>query len=138
MNYVMPSKCSVDNSGFYFTNNINLLYWWHRIWILPRRGVLNTTLCDKVCQWLATGRWFSPGTPVPSTNKTDCHNIAEILLKGVLNTITLTLFYNKHKLVVWMAQNAHSYCEHVNSNINIFYRLYWRVWEVQATPVTLL
>jgi hypothetical protein len=24
------------------------------------RGVLYTTLCDKVCQWLATGRWFSP------------------------------------------------------------------------------
>jgi hypothetical protein len=24
------------------------------------RGVLDTTLCDKVCQWLATGRWFSP------------------------------------------------------------------------------
>ena len=23
------------------------------------RCVLNTTLCDKVCQWLATGRWFS-------------------------------------------------------------------------------
>ena len=31
--------------------------------ILHRRGVLNTTLCDKVCQWLATGRWFSSGTP---------------------------------------------------------------------------
>jgi hypothetical protein len=29
--------------------------------ILHRRGVLDTTLCDKVCQWLATGRWFSPG-----------------------------------------------------------------------------
>ena len=27
--------------------------------------------------------------PVSSTNKTDCHNIAEILLKVVLNTITL-------------------------------------------------
>ena len=26
------------------------------------RGVLDTTLCDKVCQWLATGRWFSTGT----------------------------------------------------------------------------
>jgi len=25
-----------------------------------RRGVLNT-LCDKVCQRLTTGRWFSPG-----------------------------------------------------------------------------
>jgi len=23
--------------------------------------------CDKVCQWLATGRWFSPRTPVSST-----------------------------------------------------------------------
>jgi len=40
----------------------------------------------------ATGRWFSPGTPVSSTNKTDCHNIAEILLKVALNTITLTLY----------------------------------------------
>jgi hypothetical protein len=30
-----------------------------------------TTLCDKVCQRLVTGQWFSPGTPVSSTNKTD-------------------------------------------------------------------
>ena len=48
---------------------------------------LDTTLCDKVCQWLAAGLWFSPGTPVSSTNKPDCHNIAEILLKVTLNTI---------------------------------------------------
>ena len=53
-----------------------------------RWGVLHTTLCDKVCQWLATGQWFSPGTPVSFTNKTDCHNIAEILLKVALNSIT--------------------------------------------------
>ena len=26
------------------------------------RGVHNTTLCDKVCQWLAAGQWFSPST----------------------------------------------------------------------------
>jgi hypothetical protein len=37
------------------------------------------TLCDKVCQWLAIGRSFSPVTPVSSTNKTDRHDIAEIL-----------------------------------------------------------
>ena len=55
------------------------------------RGVLDTTLCDKVCQQFATGPWFSPGTPVSSTNKTDRHDITEILLKA-LNTITLTLF----------------------------------------------
>jgi hypothetical protein len=51
-------------------------------------GVLDTTLCDTVCQWLAAGRWFSPGTPVSPTNKTDRHDIlTEILLNGALNTI---------------------------------------------------
>ena len=30
---------------------------------------------------------FSSGTLVSSTNKTDCHNITEILLKVALNTI---------------------------------------------------
>jgi hypothetical protein len=28
----------------------------------------------KVCQWLATGWWFSPGTPFSSNNKTDRHD----------------------------------------------------------------
>jgi len=54
-------------------------------------GVLDTTLCDKVCQWLAAGQWFSPGTAVSSTNKTDRHDIAEILLNVALNTITPNL-----------------------------------------------
>ena len=58
------------------------------VWIPLRRGVLNTTLCDKVCQWHAAGRWFSP---VFSTNKTDRHNITEIVLIMVLSTITLAL-----------------------------------------------
>ena len=35
------------------------------------QSVLDTTLCDKVCQWLAIGRCFSLGTPVSSTNKTE-------------------------------------------------------------------
>jgi hypothetical protein len=47
-------------------------------------GVLNTTLCDKVCQC----RWFSPVTPVSSNNKTDFYSMAEILLKVALKTIT--------------------------------------------------
>jgi len=53
--------------------------------------VLDTTLCDKVCQWLAAGRWFSLGTLVSSTNKIDRHDITEILLKVALNTTTVTL-----------------------------------------------
>ena len=38
------------------------------------RGELDKTLCDKVCQWLATGRWFPPITPVSSTNKAERHD----------------------------------------------------------------
>ena len=34
---------------------------------------------------------FAAGTPVSSTNKTDSHDITEILLKAALNTRTLIL-----------------------------------------------
>ena len=64
-------------------------------------GVIDTTLCDKVCQWLAAGWWLSLGTPVSSTNKTECHNITEILLKVALNTITLSLPKKKTYLIPW-------------------------------------
>ena len=47
-----------------------------------------------VSDLLQVDRWFSPGTPVSFTNKTDHHNINEILLKVALNTITLTPFYS--------------------------------------------
>ena len=41
------------------------------------------------------GWWFSPATLVSlTTNKTDRHNITEILLKVALNTMTLTLTYS--------------------------------------------
>ena len=66
------------------------------LWVrIPLMGdVVDAKLCDKVCQWLATCQWFSLGTPVSSTKKTDCHDITEILLKVRLNTKILTL-YNK-------------------------------------------
>jgi hypothetical protein len=45
----------------------------------------------KDTRCLTTGRWFSPGTPVSSNNKSDAmHDIAEILLKVVLNPINQT------------------------------------------------
>ena len=49
---------------------------------------------DTVCQWLATGQWFSPSTPVSSINKTDRHDIAEILVKVALNTINQSSVLN--------------------------------------------
>jgi len=65
-----------------------LILW---VWISIR--AMCTTLCDKVCQWLITGQWFSPGS---STIKTDCYDITEILLKVVLNTIKQTNKYRKY------------------------------------------
>jgi hypothetical protein len=52
-----------------------------------------TTSMFMVCQWLAAGQWFSMGTLVSSINKTDCHDIAEILLKFALNIIIITLSF---------------------------------------------
>jgi hypothetical protein len=73
---------------------------WHgtyifKFCIVTSFGVLGTTLCDKVCQWLAAGQWFSFGTPIYSINKTDHHDIIEILLKVALNTIIPPSFENK-------------------------------------------
>ena len=39
------------------------------------RGVLDTTLCDKACQWFTTDQWF---LQVFFTNKTNCHDITDI------------------------------------------------------------
>ena len=72
-----------------------LMLW---VWTPLRWGVLDTTLCDKFYQWLAIGLWFSLGSAVSSTNKTDRHHIAEILLKVALNTIDLSqaLWYKSY------------------------------------------
>jgi hypothetical protein len=42
-----------------------------------------------------TCRWFSPDTLVSSIDKTDRHDITDILLKVALNTMTLTLIPSK-------------------------------------------
>jgi hypothetical protein len=60
------------------------------LWVRISFWARCTTLCDKVCQWLATGRLFSPSPPVSATNKTDRHDITEILLKVALNPIIRT------------------------------------------------
>ena len=67
---------------------------WVRISIRAR----SATVCDTVCQWLATGRWFSPSAPVSSTYKTDRHDITEIVLKVALNIIKQTNKNNIHYL----------------------------------------
>jgi hypothetical protein len=80
--FTVCTLTNVQNNGFWMfpmTCDIESRSW---------RGVLDTTLCDKVCQWLTAGQWLSPGAPVSSTNKADRHDIAEILLREALNSIT--------------------------------------------------
>jgi hypothetical protein len=116
--------------GFTTTYAISAYHHWIRISIRARC----TSLCDKVCQWLATGRWFSPGTPVSSTNNTDRHDITEILLKVALNTInqsinhicTLKLLqmHIKHKNNVRLVSKL----QHVilrNIYVTELFRAYW-------------
>ena len=80
-----------------------MTYILHDLLFRSWQGVLDTTLCDIVCQWLAPCLWFSTGTLVSSTNKTDRHDMTEILLKVEFNTINLNLhdlhFVNLCKLM---------------------------------------
>jgi hypothetical protein len=67
--------------------------------------VLDTTLFDKDCQWLVTGWWFSLGTPVSSTNKTDRHDIIEILLvtiRKVKPLFLILLYHCLKRLHYWL------------------------------------
>jgi hypothetical protein len=43
-------------------------------------------MIDKIhhLEFVSDLQWFSPGLPVSSTNKTECHDITEILLKAAL------------------------------------------------------
>ena len=47
---------------------------------------------------------FFPGTPVSSTNKTDRHEITEILLKVALNTIVITYFRSGAAIIVELSE----------------------------------
>jgi hypothetical protein len=49
-----------------------------------------------------TGWWFSPGTPVSSTNKTNHHDITEILLSVVKHHKPT----NQNKASIYMSDNS--------------------------------
>ena len=94
-----------------------LILW---VWISSGRGLLDTKLCDKVCLWLATGRWFTPVTPVDSTNKTDPHDdIAELLLKVALNSINKQKNnpYRVHVITIYF--NSYIYVFNIKAYLNL-------------------
>ena len=62
-------------------------------------GVSSNLVRGKVhsIQHYVTGRWFSPGTTDSSTNKTDRHDVTDLLLKVGFNTINPSIHqYGSH------------------------------------------
>ena len=111
------------------------------LWVrIPlRRGVLDTTLCDKACHWLATGRWFSLDTPVSSTNKTDRYDITESDVKHhkpnpslhYLHNILYLFYASTISTTSQLATITHWPCNctvHVLVIIH-FYDSMWSCWE---------
>ena len=93
-----------------------------------------------------SGRWFSPGPPVYSTNKTDRHDITEILLKVALNTIkkqkklySFGIQYEVGKssfpLTIWNIHWRHEwlvFCQHFVSDKLVFLKYDYKIsWKCQ-------
>jgi hypothetical protein len=84
---------------------------------------------DKVCQWLVAGQWFSP---VSSNNKTDRHDIAEILLKVALNILTLILAITQLLIQMYMTTLL---CWFWPIMIYMYYHFYIQVLKVTGWKV---
>jgi hypothetical protein len=109
----------------------------------------DTTLCDIVCQWLATDRWFSPGTSVSSTNKKkDKQRFTEHNIKHAYTSLVLrdVVIFEKNKKQTnittseqfqnltdkwWKQEKSHIYDCSVSSYIcdfSCFHHLSVRFW----------
>jgi hypothetical protein len=62
--------------------------------------MVRCTLCEKVCHSLAAGQWFSPGTPVSFTNKTDFYG-CNIDVNNHSSNPFSSLHRNKSEVEVW-------------------------------------
>jgi len=75
--------------SYLYNQFLSLLMLWVRISIRAR----STALCDKVCQCLAIGRWFSPGPPVSYTNKANRHDISSHVFVLEVSILHLSMIF---------------------------------------------
>ena len=68
---------------------------------------------------------FLPGTPISSNNKTDRHDITEILLKMALNTITLafTLRQTINQISTFIKKNYKN-MDYISEDIKLYFSPY--------------
>ena len=97
------------------------------------------TVYNVLCTpFLQAGRWFPSGTPVSSNNKTDRHDITEMLLKVALNTITLFLFLqvpcsrHSYSLLLFFILFWQVPCSRHGYSLLLFCILFWQVPCIQA------
>jgi hypothetical protein len=79
------------------------------------------TVYWRSCTRFGLGLWFSRGTPVSSTNKTDRHDITEILLKVALSTIKPfkpTYFLFQHNKTYYSLRNMNFAFEFLSFHIH--------------------
>jgi hypothetical protein len=88
----------------------------------------------KLVSNLGQDQWFSLGTAVSSINKTDCHDITEILLKVVLNTIAPPLLFisiykrTKNLTLIFLKVSLMTSCEN-SGLISTSTKLAYNVWK---------
>ena len=129
---------SYDSRIYFYLYNqsLSLLKFGFRIPFMTRCTWCN--ICNKVCQWLVTGRYFSPDTPVPSTNKTDDHDKTENLLKVVLSTLTLGTL-NRVGYLVWVLWlTCFRRLLHLLSSQSFDYeRIWWKLFQKRVVCIKL-
>ena len=86
------------------------------------RGVLDTTLCNKDCQWLAAGRWISPDTPVSTTNKFSPSTLELEWSASISKTLIHLLVYCITFFYCWRIYIVPLICERM-----FFFRVIWHL-----------
>jgi hypothetical protein len=93
---------------FSYPKQMSLILWSNLKW----QGVQCAALAHQVTQ----KKWFSSDTMDSSTNKTDCHNIAEILNVKYINKVTVNLILNVKLKKVISSCTVKNCCLQVHNN----------------------
>jgi len=114
------------------TSNWSLTYSFHTSEIILSDFPQSEHLLYSQCSHI-----YSYVTPVSSTNKTDCRNITEIMLKVALNTInqTLYIYFFSHTLVFKKPRCILFHYFHYNINMLIKTISQSNLWYIQTCHI---
>ena len=120
--------------GFTTTCAISAYHHWScdfepRSW----RGVLDTTLCDKVCQWLATSRCFSPGTLFPPAVKLTATNRYWNIVENGFKHHQTNLIHYTHLTFIFILTNLNFVLLQVvvrMPNVSWLKHMSWNIWDM--------